>query len=158
MGGRVNLTGHGMSGHAEEPDWKADESGTPMPRSDPACPRRPTRNSIDLAMTWGQGSNIPKRIKDQVRRRDRVCQLAYPCCTGMIEQFDHVEGLADQGLQRTTVRNATSIQGVCRACHHVKTKQQQAAGRARAIARRGGLSKNRRDLEPHPGLGPAITP
>jgi hypothetical protein len=117
-------------------------------------------------MTWGQGSNIPKRIKDQVRRRDRVCQLAYPdVCSGRIDEFDHVEGLADRGLQRTTVRNAREIRGVCKPCHLKRTKEQQAAGRARAIAKRGGLSRRRRDLEPHPmeiatakGQGREITP
>lgn len=102
-------------------------------------------------MTWGQGSNIPKRIKDQVRRRDQVCQLGYPGCDGSISEYDHIEGLADQGLQRTTVTDALTIQGVCTSCHQVKTKAQQAAGRERARAQRGGLSRRLRDLEPHPG-------
>lgn len=102
-------------------------------------------------MTWGQGSNIPTRIKDQVRRRDQVCQLGYPGCDGSISQFDHVDGLADTGQARTTVTNATVLQGVCIPCHRVKTKAQQAAGRARAIASRGGISRRLRDVEPHPG-------
>lgn len=102
-------------------------------------------------MTWGQGSNIPKRIKDQVRRRDQVCQLQYPCCVGRIEQYDHIEGLADTGLQRTTVTNAAVLRGVCIPCHKQRTEQQRLAGIARAKATRGSLSRRYRDLEPHPG-------
>ena len=103
-------------------------------------------------MTWGQGSNIPKRIKDQVRRRDQVCQLNYPgLCTGEIDEFDHPDGLADQGLERQTVRSAIEVQGVCSPCHTEKTKRQQQTGRDRARKQRGGLSRRLRDLEPHPG-------
>lgn len=103
-------------------------------------------------MTWGQGSTIPKRIKDQVRRRDKVCQLQYPgICTGRIDEFDHTHGLADQGLQRTAVRSAIEVQGVCSPCHGEKTKGQRQAGIDRAKATRGSLSKRYRDLEPHPG-------
>ena len=103
-------------------------------------------------MTWGQGSNIPKRVKDQVRRRDRTCRLQYPgVCTGSIDQFDHPDGLAAHGRQRTTVRSAAEVQGVCEPCHKVKTDQQRRAGLAAATARRGGRSRRNRDLEPHPG-------
>jgi hypothetical protein len=102
-------------------------------------------------MTWGQGSNIPARIKAQVRRRDKVCQLQYPdVCTSRIDEMDHTVGLADQGQQRTTVRNAAEVQGVCRACHKVKTEGQRLAGIERAKAQRGGLSRRLRDIEPHP--------
>lgn len=101
-------------------------------------------------MTWGQGSTIPTRIKAQVRRRDRVCQLQYPgVCTGRIDQFDHPDGLA--GQQRTAVRSALEVRGVCSPCHKVKTEQQRLAGIARAKAQRGGLSRRLRDVEPHPG-------
>ena len=103
-------------------------------------------------MTWGQGSNIPNRIKDQVRRRDKTCRLQYPgICTGRIDQFDHPDGLAAQGQQRTTVRNASEVQGVCEPCHEHKTEEQRQAGIANAIATRGSLSKRYRDREPHPG-------
>lgn len=103
-------------------------------------------------MTWGQGSNIPKRVKDQVRRRDQTCQLQYPgICTGQIDEFDHPDGLAAQGQQRTTVRSAAEVQGVCAPCHGHKTNEQRKAGIANAIARRGSLSKRYRDREPHPG-------
>lgn len=103
-------------------------------------------------MTWGQGSNIPKRIKDQVRRRDQTCRLQYPgICTGRIDEFDHPDGLAAHGQQRTAVRHASELQGVCSPCHGEKTKGQQKAGIANAIATRGSLSKRYRDHEPHPG-------
>jgi hypothetical protein len=103
-------------------------------------------------MTWGQGGNVPKRVKDQVRRRDRVCQIGYPgICTGAIDQFDHPIGLAEQGLRRTGIRNASEIQGVCIPCHRLKTEQQRKAGRAKVIQQRGTLSRRARDREPHPG-------
>lgn len=103
-------------------------------------------------MTWGQGSTIPKRIKDQVRRRDQTCRLQYPgICTGAIDEFDHPGGLAAQGQQRTAVRSAIEVQGVCSPCHAHKTEQQRLAGIARAKAQRGSLSKRYRDHEPHPG-------
>ena len=106
-------------------------------------------------MTWGQGSTIPQRIKDQVRRRDKVCQLQYPgICTGAIDEFDHPGGLAAHGQQRTTVRSALEVQGVCTPCHGVKTEGQRKAGIANAIATRGSLSKRYRDREPHPGALP----
>jgi hypothetical protein len=100
-------------------------------------------------VTWGQGSNIPKRIKDQVRRRDRVCQLHYPGCTRHIDEFDHPNGLA--GQQRQPVRSAHEIQGVCSPCHRVKTEGQRLAGLARAKQQRGSVRRRYRDLEPHPG-------
>lgn len=103
-------------------------------------------------MTWGQGSRIPKRIKDQVRRRDKTCQLQYPgICTGAIDQFDHPDGLAAHGLDRAPVRSAAEVQGVCEPCHEHKTEGQRQAGIARARATRGSLSKRYRDREPHPG-------
>lgn len=104
-------------------------------------------------MTWGQGSRISKRVKDQVRRRDKVCQLQVPdICTGRIDQFDHIEGLAEQGRQRND-RPATpcELQGACAPCHKHKSEQQRLAGIARAIKKRGSLSKRYNDLEPHPG-------
>lgn len=103
-------------------------------------------------MTWGQGSNIPKRIKDQVRRRDQVCRLNYPgICTGRIEEFDHPGGLAAHGHRREAVRAASEVQGVCKPCHRYKTNQQRLIGIAEAKARRGSLSKRYRDQEKHPG-------
>jgi hypothetical protein len=112
----------------------------------PGMATTPTHN-------WGQGSTIPARVKDQVRRRDGVCQIAIPgVCTGRIDEMDHVVGLAEQGQRRTPTLDANALQGVCSPCHKVKTQQQAAAGRARAIAQRGGLSKRLRDRESDPGL------
>ncbi|AQT81976.1 hypothetical protein B1R94_26030 [Mycolicibacterium litorale] len=92
-------------------------------------------------MTWGQGSNIPKSVKDTVRRRDGAkggCQLQYPgICTGRIDEFDHIDGLADQGRQRNDKRvTAAELQGVCEPCHERKTEQQRLAGIARAVEMR----------------------
>lgn len=103
-------------------------------------------------MTWGQGRYVSPKVKAAVRRRDKTCQLAYPDCTRLIEEFHHPTGLADQGKQRTSVLNANEVVGVCSTCHTIETRKQQAAGRERAKATRGGLSRRLRDLEPHPGL------
>lgn len=102
-------------------------------------------------MTWGQGSTIPKRIKDQVRRRDKTCRLAHPGCTHHIEEFHHPQGLADQGMQRMPVRSAAEVVGVCSWCHAIDTRQRQAHGRQRARTQRGNLSRRYRDHEDHPG-------
>lgn len=103
-------------------------------------------------MTWGQGGYVSPKVKAQVRRRDKTCRLAYPdICTGHINEFDHPDGLAERGLNRTSVINANEVQGVCSPCHARKTRDQQQAGRDRARARRGNLSRRYRDLEPHPG-------
>jgi len=106
-------------------------------------------------MTWGQGRYVSPKVKDQVRRRDKTCRLHYPGCTGNIDEFDHPDGLAQQGLQRTTIHNADEVQGVCTPCHAAKTEQQRRAGIDRAIAQRGGLSLRRRPIEPHPGRTPS---
>lgn len=103
-------------------------------------------------MTWGQGSTIPKRVKDQVRRRDKTCRLQYPgICTGAIDEFDHPDGLAAQGQERTTVQSADEVQGVCSPCHGKKSEEQRVAGILAAVSRRGGRSRRLRDLERHPG-------
>ncbi|MDC8980683.1 hypothetical protein PR370_01025 [Mycobacterium marinum] len=104
-------------------------------------------------MTWGNRprSAIPDRVKAQVRRRDKTCRLQYGVCTQRIDEFDHIEGLAELGIPRTPVLDATTIQGVCRACHAIKTEAQRREGIERAKAQRGSVSKRYRDREPHPG-------
>jgi hypothetical protein len=104
-------------------------------------------------MTWGERprSRVPDRVKNQVRRRDKTCRLAFPGCTSRIEEMDHIQGLAALGIPRTPVLNAKEIQGVCAHCHAIKTRQQTAEGRERARAARGSLSRRQRDHEPHPG-------
>ncbi len=106
-----------------------------------------------MAHNWGNRprSNTPKRIRDQVMRRDKLCQLQFDGCSQRIDEMDHVEGLAAAGIPRTPVLNAQSIQGVCKHCHAIKSEQQRRAGIAQAIERRGSLSKRYRDREPHPG-------
>ncbi|BBU23276.1 HNH endonuclease signature motif containing protein [Mycobacterium xenopi] len=117
-------------------------------------PRPGTQPTKEINMAWGNRprSHIPKRIKDQVRRRDKTCQLAYPGCTQRIDEMDHIIGLAAQGIPRTPVLSANEIQGVCRHCHAIKTQAQATAGRQRAIAQRGNLSRRYRNHEHHPGL------
>lgn len=94
-------------------------------------------------MTWGQGRYVSPRVKAQVRKRDKTCRLAYPgICTRAIDEFDHPDGLAAQGKQRTSVLDAAEVQGVCAPCHRHKTQQQARAGRSRW----------KRTPEKHPGL------
>jgi hypothetical protein len=103
-------------------------------------------------MTWGEGRYVSPKVKATVRRRDKTCRLAYEgICTTHIDEFDHPDNLASQGLARTSVLSACEVQGVCRPCHKVKTEAERQAGRAKAIATRGGLSRRLRDREPHPG-------
>ena len=102
---------------------------------------------------WGNRprSQIPVRVKDQVRRRDKHCQLQYTGCTQGIDEFDHIIGLAAQGVPRTPVLDARDIQRVCMSCHAIKSEQQRREGIERARQQRGSLSKRYRDHEPHPG-------
>ena len=58
---------------------------------------------------------------------------------------DHRVNLAAGGIDCVA-----NMQWLCQPCHSEKTKAEAAAGRARAIARRGGLSKRLRDVEEHP--------
>jgi hypothetical protein len=90
-------------------------------------------------------------VKDQVRRRDGVCQLHYVGCTQRIEEMDHVIGLAAQGIPRTPVLDASTIRGVCRHCHSIPSEQQRRDGIERAKAQRGSASLRYRDREQHPG-------
>ena len=102
---------------------------------------------------WGnrQGSRIPQRVKDQVRRRDGVCQLQYKGCTQRIDEMDHTVGLAAQGIPRTPVLDTSTVRGVCRQCHSIRSDQQRRDGIERAKAQRGSTSRRYRDLEQHPG-------
>lgn len=103
---------------------------------------------------WGDRprATVSARVKDQVRRRDGFCQLGYPGCTQRIEEFDHIVGLAAQGISRTPVLSATEVQGVCKHCHAIKSEQQRRDGIERAMQRRGSLSRRYRDREEkHPG-------
>ncbi|MGA7054668.1 MAG: hypothetical protein WBZ37_26055 [Mycobacterium sp.] len=104
-------------------------------------------------MPWGNRprSRISDKVKAQVRRRDKHCQLQYPGCTGRIEEMDHVVGLAALGVPRTPVLNASLFQGVCAHCHSIKSEAQRLEGEERAKRQRGSISKRYRDLEQHPG-------
>ena len=101
---------------------------------------------------WGRRPppNIPKRVKDQVLRRDLKCRLQYDGCTKRVEELDHIVGLAEQGLTRTPVVDASHIQGVCRHCHAIKSERQRLAGLARYHERRA--AGQHRPAERHPGL------
>jgi hypothetical protein len=119
--------------------------------------RRLRTNSVNPTPSrhnWGARapSAIPQRVKDQVRRRDQTCRLRFAGCTSHIDEFDHVTGLADQGVPRTPVLTATDIQGVCRSCHAIKSEQERLAGLARHHDQR--RRQRYRAPEPHPGALP----
>lgn len=109
-----------------------------------------------MAHNWGERprARVSQRVKNQVRRRDGSCRLQFPGCTGRIDEFDHIEGLAALGIPRTPVLDASTVQGVCRPCHSIKTEQQRRDGIERAKQRRGSVSKRYRDREQHPGAIP----
>ena len=62
---------------------------------------------------------------------------------------DHIINLAAGGPDRVG-----NMQWLCRPCHTAKTAQEIQAGRDRAKAQRGSLSRRYRDHEPHPATQP----
>lgn len=88
-------------------------------------------------MTWGNGnpkSQITRAVAQAVRRRDGdACQLMYPGCKGVHEQFDHKANLAGQGIARANDRpTVDDLQCVCKPCHKVKTQREALIGRGLA--------------------------
>lgn len=70
---------------------------------------------------------------------------------------DHIVSLATPDSPGDVI---TNYQWLCarpphgNGCHWAKTQREIAAGKARAQAKRGSLSRKYRDLEPHPGRLP----
>ena len=90
-------------------------------------------------MTWGRGSTRQsRRERAQVLATWPTCYLAYPGCTGISTEDDHVIPLSQGGTLALTNRR-----GACHHCHRIKSQREAAAGRT---AKRG------RTAEPHPGL------
>ena len=87
-------------------------------------------------MTWqngGPGSQIPKRTRVFVKDRDKVCQLAYPGCTVAIEEIDHTVNVKVLRLPRSRANSPELLQGVCSACHKVKTQVEAQAGKRKHL-------------------------
>ncbi len=94
-------------------------------------------------MTWGTGNwPIPTKVTKAVRRRDVYCQLNYHGCTQHIDEVDHIIPISVSGLDRRHAHDPSTLQGVCRHCHNIKTQREA------CIARNAW----RRTPEPHPGL------
>lgn len=70
-----------------------------------------------------------------ILRRDRVCQI---CGLAPATIADHIQPVAEGGPD-----NLSNGQGVCSQCHDVKTKAEQARGRAR--------HRGARPPDAHPG-------
>lgn len=83
---------------------------------------------------WGQSGTIPVAVQRAVRRRDGdECQLRYPGCTGVHEQFDHKVNLASRGIDRRNDKpKVADLQCVCVPCHKVKTQREAMVGRGLA--------------------------
>ena len=97
-------------------------------------------------MGWTQGQRRSTTARTQHRRRNPPQRCAQCGATGVKLIQDHIANLAANGPD-----TPANFQWLCHACHTIKTAGEIAAGKARAIARRGSLSKRYRDLEPHPG-------
>ncbi|AVJ50278.1 HNH endonuclease [Mycobacterium phage Mendokysei] len=85
-------------------------------------------------------------VRTQHRKRQLPVRCASCGATGVKLYQDHIVNLAAGGAD-----HPHNMQWLCGPCHDTKTKAERAAGRARAIARRGSISKRYRDREPHPG-------
>ncbi|QRY51740.1 HNH endonuclease [Mycolicibacterium septicum] len=92
-------------------------------------------------MAWENGktgSNIPKRIKAAVRRRDQVCQLNYEGCVGQDPsypsfEFDHIVNLKAAKIPRNQANKVELLQLACKPCHKVKTQAEAKAGSRRHL-------------------------
>jgi hypothetical protein len=107
------------------------------------------RNGITVikATTTRSGSTRSTTTRDQHRRRQPPRRCAGCGATGVKLVQDHIINIAAGGMD--TVAN---MQWLCEAvCHAAKTRREQQAGRDRARAQRGGLSRRYRDTESHPG-------
>ena len=91
--------------------------------------------------SWsGTRRSFPPNVRRHILNRDHwTCQLRYPGCTGHAPIADHITPVAEGGTDQHS-----NGQAVCASCHNVKTRQEQARGRARKPQRL-------RKPEPHPG-------
>lgn len=92
--------------------------------------------------SWsGQRRAFPAATRRAILDRDAwTCQLRYEGCTGRATIADHIVPHAEGGSD-----DPTNGQAVCPSCHDIKTRAEQARGRARRPQRR-------RPPQPHPGL------
>ena len=65
-----------------------------------------------------------QRIRPVVLRRDPVCRLQLPGCTGQSTQVDHIVAVADGGSD-----HPSNLRGVCEHCHLKHTGRQAAQAR-----------------------------
>jgi 5-methylcytosine-specific restriction endonuclease McrA len=89
------------------------------------------------------------RDRHRRRRPPRHCANCGAHGVGVRLIQDHCVNLAAGGAD--TIAN---LQWLCSPCHDAKTRVEQQAGRDRARAQRGSLSRRYRDLEAHPGRMP----
>jgi 5-methylcytosine-specific restriction enzyme A len=118
--------------------------GTPMTR-----PRRQQKQRNIHTMAAKRNTNAAS----QHRRRNpptRCASCGKTKAEGVIRfELDHIIPKSQGGLE--VPNNYRWLCAGPNTCHSRKTETEAAAGRARAIAQRGGLSKRLRDLEPDPG-------
>jgi 5-methylcytosine-specific restriction endonuclease McrA len=97
-------------------------------------------------MSWTEGQRRSTTARNQHRKRNPPRYCAECGATGVRLIQDHKHNLAANGADVPA-----NFQWLCGPCHDIKTAGERAAGRARAKARRGSLSKRYRDREPDPG-------
>jgi 5-methylcytosine-specific restriction protein A len=65
------------------------------------------------------GTKAHKARRARILRRDPLCKLAYPGCTGTSTVADHIRPLAANGAD-----TESNMQGACRSCSDKKTSQE----------------------------------
>lgn len=93
-------------------------------------------------MAWAGARGVPRHIRQQVINRDGTCQLRFPGCTADIDEIDHIVNVARLGIARADANQLENLQGVCKPCHRIKTRQEA----------RSGQNRWKRQAEQHPGL------
>lgn len=100
--------------------------------------------------SWSGGRrSFPPRVARRIITRDQICQLAYDGCLITATQADHIVPHAEAtrfGWPPSEIDSEANGQGVCTACHAIKTRAEQQRGRKRRAA------GARRPPDPHPGL------
>lgn len=102
--------------------------------------------------SWsGRRRAFPKRTARRIIATAEGCALDLPGCDGTPVHADHIVGHADAlalGWDPAYIDDPANGQAVCASCHAIKTRAEQARGRARAANAR----PKARPKPKHPGL------
>ena len=82
-------------------------------------------------MSWsGRRRGFPRTVALAIIRRDPVCRLQLPGCTGVSTEADHITPTAEGGSD-----HPSNGRGVCAHCHGVVTRGQAVDGIRRMTAK-----------------------